>query len=664
MKLTLFRHWGIRTKIISIAVISITLMLGFALCYLLPKMENDVMAERKTAIRHLVEVGGGILAQYEAKAKVGEMPVEEAQKRAMAAIKDLRYNGKEYFWINDTVPKMVMHPIKPELDGKELSDFKDMKGKLLFVEFVKVCREKGGGFVDYLWPKPGGSEPVPKISYVLSFAPWNWVIGTGIYVDDVAAEIKDLQWFVIGGTLLLAVVMLALAISVGTRIVKPIRNMNATLATGDLSVRIEGITTRDEVGELACNMNKIIQTFHDVIGRVLVSSSNVVLAVDVIRDTSRKTAEDATQQSEQSSRIATSAEEMTQTINSIARNAIEASGSSETAMSIATRGQEDADGAVAQVREVHSSTSELAAVIDRLNNSATEIGDIITVINDIADQTNLLALNAAIEAARAGEHGRGFAVVADEVRGLAERTIKATAEITKKIDTVQNETRQTRRTMEEAADEVTRASESIGHVGAALNQIVAATQTVHDQIIQIASAVEQQSTTSEEVARSTDQISAIAKETEASTDKLMHEVGRLTDISDELRNATSSFKVDDAGFAILDVAKSDHRIFVGKIASCLRNETKLDPTQLADHHTCRFGKWYFSDGQKKCGQLPSYRAIDVPHERIHALAKKAVSAYNTGNRKQAEEFYNQAETVSHEILNLLDRLKDECARHH
>ena len=152
----------------------------------------DVLrGQRQSELRHLTQLALGI-AQEEHDAAVGRGADGDAARRnAAARIGALRFGNGDYFWINDLSPTMVMHPIKPELDGKDLRDVRDPTGKQLFVEFAEIVKRRGEGFVDYQWPKPGLDTPQPKLSFVVGFQPWNWVIGTGLYVDDLQAQVWE-----------------------------------------------------------------------------------------------------------------------------------------------------------------------------------------------------------------------------------------------------------------------------------------------------------------------------------------------------------------------------------------------------------------------------------------------------------------------------------------
>jgi methyl-accepting chemotaxis protein len=488
-------------------------------------------------------------------------------------------------------------------------------------------------------------------------------ISIKIPIDKAFSRIRNLQYMYIGlglaGVIGITFVILFIVKAIHRPVDELIEKVHK-ISEGQIEVPLD-LEGKDEVALMSKNVKRIIEYFSSMINSIILTTSKVVPIIDVLRTKSEATSDGAKMQSEQAHQIAASAEEMSQTITDIARNAAVASETSAEAMEIASKGKEVADGAVETVNRVYTSTVELASMVEKLNNRATEIGDIVTVIKDIADQTNLLALNAAIEAARAGEQGRGFAVVADEVRKLAERTIKATTEISDKIKTVQTEAKDTQRSMVDASTEVNTATEYIRQVGDSLNHIVDFVRRVRDEITQIATAVDEQSAASEEVAKNIERTSGIAKNMEQMAADVMHEVNTLTGIAEELRTATAGVKTKGSAKIMLDLAKTDHRVFVGKIAACLKGELPLDPNSLPDHHNCRFGKWYDKDGKEICGHLSSFKAIEGPHEKIHALSKEAVAAYNYGDRDKAQRLYMEIEETSKQIANLLDTIKSDCS---
>lgn len=433
------------------------------------------------------------------------------------------------------------------------------------------------------------------------------------------------------------------------------------LSEGHLNIHLEH-DSKDEVGQISNNVRGVLEYFTKMVDAIMISTSKILPEIDVLRSMSEKTSRGAKNQSDRISEIATAAEEMSQTIIDISRNASSASDTSSEALRMAENGKQVADGAITTVNSVYTSTIELSSMIGKLNNSVMEIGSIVTVIKDIADQTNLLALNAAIEAARAGEQGRGFAVVADEVRKLAEKTIKATNEVSKKIGIVQAESEETSRSMSDASDKVTKSTEYIKDVGSSLDAILFSVQEVKDQITRIAVAVDEQSSTSMDVVSNVEKTASVTKDMEKMAADVMKEVSLLVTVTEELRESTRSVKTRGSAAIMLEIAKTDHRNFVGRVDACLRGELQIDAAKLPDHHTCRFGLWYDKDGHDLCGKLPSYALITPPHERFHKLAKEALQAHHGGDTARAQKIHDEMDVLSHQIVDLLSKVKNECSQ--
>ena len=218
------------------------------------ELESSLIQQKQIELRHLTELALGIVKEEHAAAQKGELAAADAQKRAMVRIATLRYGSNDYFWINDMQPRMVMHPMKPEMNGNDLSTFKDPNGKALFVDFVNVVKKDGAGFVPYEWPKPGFNKPQPKLSYVAGFAPWNWVIGTGVYIDELNAQTWTATQHALFAAGLVLLLTLAVSILVARSITRPLQRMTVTmndLAGGRLDVEVSGIDRNDEVGEMA-----------------------------------------------------------------------------------------------------------------------------------------------------------------------------------------------------------------------------------------------------------------------------------------------------------------------------------------------------------------------------------------------------------------------------
>jgi methyl-accepting chemotaxis protein len=523
------------------------------------QLDTELVDQKRTELRQLVESAVAIAGDYHKRAEAGEMSMEEAQRAALSAIGAMRYNGSEYFWVNDMGPVMVMHPIKPELNGQDLSGFKDPSGFHLFNAFVKTVQAQQAGFVGYLWPKPGQEQPVPKESFVQGFAPWGWVIGTGVYIDNLNAVFWEKATLEAGMITLILLVMGVISLFMARSITKPINGMSnamRTLAGGDLQVAVPGIGRHDEIGEMAeavevfkkngieqkrleeesraaekraeeekrQAMQKVADDFEAKVKSVVETVSQTAAQMQTTAK-SMTTAAGETEQ--QAASAASASEEASSNVQTVAAATEELSSSIEEISRQVSRSLETANMAVANAQTTN-------AKVEGLVDAAQKIGDVVKLIQDIAEQTNLLALNATIEAARAGEAGKGFAVVANEVKSLATQTAKATEEISQQISEIQGATTEAASAIRSIGQTVEQINEIAGSISAAVEEQGAATQ-------EIARNVQQASHGTKQVAGNVSAVSKTAAETGGSANLVLEAAGNLADQSDTLRREVDSF---------------------------------------------------------------------------------------------------------------------------
>ncbi|HMK50313.1 MAG TPA: methyl-accepting chemotaxis protein [Thermodesulfovibrionales bacterium] len=535
-----YKLWAV-VGVMTLGIVIVGVMYALSL-------RTGLFAEKQLKTRHLVETAYGVVDYFYSISKEGKISEKEAQASAIAAVKNLRYEDKDYFWINDMRPRMIMHPFKPELDGTDISDFKDPTGKALFVSMVEVVKNSKAGFVNYMWPKPNYKDPVPKISYVKGFEPWGWVIGSGIYVDDVNAIVRKEVLKIAVVLIIIVGISLFIASSIIGGLLKQlggepgyVADIVKKVADGDLRIDIKTQTKYQD--SLLSSVDSMVVRLKQMMGDIKSTSDTLASASQELSASAEQMSRGVTEQSGRANQIATASAEMSQTIIDIAKNSSNIASSAAETVKVANDGEKVVDKSVEEVRAIASTVNESAVRMSSLGDRSKQIGEILNVIKDIADQTNLLALNAAIEAARAGEQGRGFAVVADEVRKLAERTGKATSEIGGMISGIQSEMENAVVSMEAGTKKVETGVKYSASAGDALRNIVGSVSELQTMVQQIATATEEMSTTSEQISGDIETIANVSNETSASSGQISKASSDLARLAGDLQNVVGLFRV-------------------------------------------------------------------------------------------------------------------------
>lgn len=550
--MTIFARFPIHKKLQFMTVLSLVALL-FISVFTLFYHKGTLLEDRKVKTQNVVEVAVSVINNYVQWEKEGIMSVDEAQRKALEAVKALRYDGENYFWINDMHPKMVMHPFKPQLDGKDLSKVTDPAGTPLFMDMVDVIKQDGKGFVYYLWPKPGldQDKPVQKLSFVQGIPEWGWIVGSGIYIDDVNAVFFK-QLIQIG---VVIVVLFSFFITIGHFITRDIKtsisriSQNMVILSEGCDINVQDQDRRDEIGlmaralvdlskklkqskeieahqkeqedlmrqERSTEMHKLASDFEAKVQDII---QNVAQSAMQLSDTSESMSAAMSQSSDMMSNSVTNVGDMANNVNSIASAAEEMSMSVKEITYQMQRSNDLVEDAVKKIEMADSHAQALSAASGRVE-------EVVGLISDIAQQVNLLALNATIEAARAGEAGKGFAVVAGEVKNLASQTETSVQE----IDQVISE-------MNVASQDILKSLEGIKESS---EEILSSSNAV-------ASAVSQQDATTEEIVRNI-QMAAQGSQVVSSN---------INDVSSDMNDTKQS--AFDVSRAAQDLSKMSERL--------------------------------------------------------------------------------------------------------
>jgi methyl-accepting chemotaxis protein len=493
--------------LVSSALVGIALLVAVFLY----TEKSLLMQERQLGLQQAVDTAHGVIGSYHDLFAKGSMTEEDAQKAALNTIKTLRYNGKEYFFVQSFDLKMLMHPTDPALEGKDISGIKDQNGVYLFKEMDRMAKAAGYGVLHYMWPKPGNQTPVDKVSYVKAFAPWGWAIASGVYVDDVSEMIGRRILGACMGAAVLAGALLFIGLMISRGLLRKLggepddaARIAHCIAAGDLTVDIP-LKKHDELSLLFA-MRTMRDALSEAVKKVRTGSEGVAIASSEIAQGNHDLSARTESQASALEETAASMEELSSQVHHNAENARQASQLASRASAVAIKGGEVVGRVVDTMKDI--------------NDSSRKISDIIGVIDGIAFQTNILALNAAVEAARAGEQGRGFAVVASEVRSLAGRSADAAKEIKSLINASVERVEQGTELVDQAGTTMQEVVDSIKQVTNIMGEISAASQEQSLGVAQVGEAVTS-------LDQATQQNAALVEEMAAAASSLKSQAGDL-----------------------------------------------------------------------------------------------------------------------------------------
>ncbi|MET0074238.1 MAG: methyl-accepting chemotaxis protein [Candidatus Thiodiazotropha lotti] len=479
--------------------------------------------------------------------------------------------------------------------------------------------------------------------------------------SEAAEAVTKLTWILLVLGLVSVAVIGLLVWLISRGVVQPICNAAEAMegiasADGDLTVRMDE-TGEDEVARLSKGYNRFADKIEGMVKNVSNSAGNLSVQIGEFANLAEHTNSGIRKQYEQTTQVATAMTEMSATVHEVAQNTTQTAEAAQEADKQANSGREVVMDVTKSIDRLATDVGKAVETVQHVAQDSERIGSVLDVIRGIADQTNLLALNAAIEAARAGEQGRGFAVVADEVRTLAKRTQDSTEEIQEMIESLQSGVHQTVSVMETSQKQAAESVEQAGRAHQSLKEITQVIDSISSMSGQIATAAEEQSAVAEDINRNIIDITQIADETSKDSDRSYEASTDMSVEVDKLSHLLDQFNIGDGHAKQLQQAMVAHLSWKTKLRGFLDGKGALDERVAFDHTQCGFGKWYHTQGKHELSHISEINQIEKPHKELHDLIKTIADLKRNGDMVGAEREYERVGPMSENIVNLMRSIK-------
>ncbi|GAB1255529.1 methyl-accepting chemotaxis protein [Aurantivibrio plasticivorans] len=540
------RRFSLRTRIVVLMALILSAFAAIG-AVSLRQVEQNIFEERKRSIAAVVDSAYYIVDGFYRDFEKGQLSERQAQLEAIRVLRSLRYETDNYVWINDLAGNMVMHPNNRELENSNVLTMEDPNGLPVFKLMIDKVRASGAGYLEYIWDYQGQREPAEKISFVRGFEAWGWVIGTGVYVVDLQSTIDTailttmlecmVFMLLIGGAVLILV----------SSITSPLRHM---VNRGTQIVRNEVIDLDvnfnelgdDELARLGQTLNEVFRQIRGTLQQVTNTQNIVSRSSSTVADTVGLTKQSLHSQQQEVDSLSRAVRALGGAVQQVSNDTETAVALSADANNAAQEGSRVVQDTVSEIQYLHSAMHTTAQSMDTLVKDVESIVSVLAVINGIAEQTNLLALNAAIEAARAGEQGRGFAVVADEVRALAQRTQQSTQEIQTIIERLQHGTGDAMHNMSNSSERADKAAQYSNAADQAFQLISDIIAQIDHNTAQIASAAKAQQNNAGEIEHSVDTFCSTIVPVRESMDKTADSAQAMADAVKQLEAGIRKIK--------------------------------------------------------------------------------------------------------------------------